>query len=89
MQRVSELAEDMGEGAAWPVCKPFVPVLRPQCSRAITARWYILDLAPINEVDTKAMPGEATDYTIETEANFVDVIIAIFVPAVTSRTVAK
>lgn len=50
-------------------------------------QWYILDLAPINEVDTNAMAGGAADYTIKTEANFVDVLIAVFVPVVTSRTV--
>ena len=50
-------------------------------------QWYILDLAPISEVDTNAMAGGAADYTIKTEANFVDVLIAVFVPVVTSRTV--
>ena len=53
----------------------------------IKRQWYILDLSPINEVDTNAMAGGAADYTIKTEANFVDVLIAVFVPAVTSRTV--
>ena len=53
----------------------------------IKRQWYILDLAPINEVDTNAMAGGAADYTINTEANFVDVLIGVFVPVVTSRTV--
>ena len=50
-------------------------------------QWYILDLVPINEVDTNAMAGGAADYTIKTEANFVDVLIAVFVPVITARTV--
>ena len=50
-------------------------------------QWYVLDLTPINKVDTRDMAGGATDYTIKTEANFVDILIAIVVPAVTSRTV--
>ena len=33
------------------------------------------------------MAGGAADYTINTEANFVDVLIGVFVPVVTSRTV--
>lgn len=53
-------------------------------------QWYILwGLVPINEVDSKAMAAGATNYTIETEACAVDVIIGMFTSIVTvnSRTV--
>jgi hypothetical protein len=53
----------------------------------IKRQWYVLDLAPINEVDTRDMAGGATDYTIKTEANFVDVLITVLVPVITTRTV--
>ena len=56
-------------------------------AEVVKRQWYILDLAPLNEVDSKAMAGGALDYTIETKANFVDVAIGVFVPFVTSRTV--
>ena len=39
-------------------------------------QWYVLwGLVPINEVDTQAMAGEATDYNIITEANLLDAVI--------------
>ena len=39
-------------------------------------QWYVLwGLVPINEVDTQAMAGEATDYEITTEVNLLDAII--------------
>ncbi len=39
-------------------------------------QWYVLwGLIPINEVDTAAMAGGATDYEIMTQANLIDVII--------------
>ena len=46
-------------------------------------------LVPINEVDTNAMAGEATDYEIMTQHTGLDVIINIFTGAITvnSRTV--
>lgn len=59
-----------------------------QGTKTVTKRqWYAFNLAPLNEVDTNAMAGDAADYTIRTEANFVDILISIVVPAVTSRTV--
>ncbi len=53
-------------------------------------QWYVLwGLVPINDVDTKAMSGGETDYTIKTEQSALDVIINIFTGWVTvySRTV--
>lgn len=39
-------------------------------------QWYVLwGMVPINEVDTQAMAGEATDYEIITEVNLLDAII--------------
>ena len=55
-----------------------------------TRQWYVLfGLVPINEVDTNAMAGEATDYEITTELTAIDIIINLFtgVVSVGSRTV--
>ena len=39
-------------------------------------QWYVLwGIVPINDVDTQAMAGEATDYEIMTEVNLLDAII--------------
>ena len=39
-------------------------------------QWYVLwGVVPINDVDTQAMAGEATDYEITTEVNLLDAII--------------
>jgi hypothetical protein len=47
-------------------------------------QWFILwGLVPLNNVDTKAMSGGATDYTIKTEFSVVDVVISIFTEYVT------
>ncbi|MCP4460260.1 MAG: hypothetical protein GY816_19885 [Cytophagales bacterium] len=50
-----------------------------------TARqWFALwGLVPISEADSKQMAGGATDYTIETKASFVDIVIGIFTGIVT------
>jgi hypothetical protein len=53
-------------------------------------QWYILwGLVPINTVDTKAMAGDATDYQIQTQTSFLDIVINLFTNIVTvsSRTV--
>ena len=53
-------------------------------------QWYVLfGLVPINEVNTNAMAGEATNYEIMTQHTGLDVIINIFtgVISVNSRTV--
>ena len=53
-------------------------------------QWYVLfGLVPINEVNTNAMAGAATDYEIMTQYTGLDVIINIFtgVISVNSRTV--
>jgi hypothetical protein len=57
-------------------------------------QWFILwGLVPINDVNTNQMSGGATDYTIKTEQNVVDVVIGIFTGFVTvyprTVTVAK
>lgn len=47
-------------------------------------QWYILfGLVPLNTVDSKAMAGGATNYTIKTQQSFVDVVIGIFTGIVT------
>ena len=53
-------------------------------------QWYVLfGLVPINEVNTNAMAGAATDYEIMTQYTGLDVIINIFTSAISihSRTV--
>ena len=48
-----------------------------QGTEVVTARqFYVISLAPLNEVDTHAMAGGAEDYTIKTAASFVDIVIA-------------
>ena len=63
----------------------------PQQSGDETARqWYILwGLVPINDVDSKAMAGGASDYEIKTEISPIDFLIGIPASLVTiqSRTV--
>ncbi len=47
-------------------------------------QWYVLwGLVPINEIDTQAMAGEATDYNIITEVNVLDAVINTFVGSAT------
>lgn len=53
-------------------------------------QWYALwGLAPLNEIDTRNMAGDAADYEIKTETSPVDIIINFFTGmiTVTSRTV--
>lgn len=53
-------------------------------------QWYILwGLVPLNEVDSKAMAGGASDYEIKTEMSPIDFLIGIPASLVTiqSRTV--
>ena len=50
-------------------------------------QWYALwGLAPLNEVDTSAMAGSATDYEITTEINAVDFIINAVVGSISIYT---
>ena len=50
----------------------------------VKKQWYALwGLVPINQADTKEMAAGATDYTITTEASFVDGLIGIFTGFVT------
>ena len=62
-----------------------------QGNQVVEARqWYFLfGLAPLNEVDTNQMAGEAADYEIKTETSALDFIFNIFTSyvTVTSRTV--
>ena len=40
-------------------------------------QWYVLwGLVPINDVDTNAMAGEATDYDITTQVTVLDFVIS-------------
>jgi hypothetical protein len=53
-------------------------------------QWYVLwGLVPINKVDSKAMAGGATNYTVKTEQSFIDGLISIVTSFVTvsARTV--
>ncbi len=53
-------------------------------------QWYALwGLAPLNQIDTREMAGDATDYEIKTEASPVDIILNFFTGYLTivSRTV--
>lgn len=47
-------------------------------------QWYILwGLVPLNSVDSQDMAGGASDYNIQTQTSFVDVIIGFFTSIVT------
>ena len=47
-------------------------------------QWYIVwGLVPINDVDTNAMAGEATDYEITTLYTPIDIIIGVVAGSVT------
>jgi len=63
----------------------------PQENTPVKARqWYILwGLYPLNEVDSQAMTGGATDYEIRTQQNVVDILLGAVLGVVTiqSRTV--
>ncbi len=49
---------------------------------------WVINLVPINQVDTAAMAGDATDYTIETQLDFVDILVTVFSSnIITSRSV--
>lgn len=56
-----------------------------QGSEVIEQRqWYVLwGLVPMNDVDTQAMAGGATDYQITTAVTALDFVISIFTSAVT------
>ena len=50
-------------------------------------QWYILwGLVPINEVDTNAMAGGASDYEITTSATVIDILIGAVAGSVTVST---
>jgi hypothetical protein len=47
-------------------------------------QWYALwGLVPINTVDSKAMAGGASNYTIKSQVKFVDYVITVFTSIVT------
>lgn len=50
-------------------------------------QWYVLwGLVPINNVNSKEMAGDATNYTIETQHTFLDYVISAFTSAVSIQT---
>jgi len=47
-------------------------------------QWYILfGLVPLNNVDSNTIAAGASDYTVQTQANFLDIVIGIFTGIVT------
>ncbi|OQY26863.1 MAG: hypothetical protein B6244_12355 [Candidatus Cloacimonetes bacterium 4572_55] len=47
-------------------------------------QWYVLfGLIPLNDVDTNAMAGDATNYEITTSSTFLDMVIGFFTGIVT------
>ena len=49
---------------------------------------WVISLVPINDVDTRKMAGGATDYEIETQVDFIDIIVSGLTSGiVTSRNV--
>lgn len=47
-------------------------------------QWYILwGLVPLNHVDSQEMADGATDYTVETQHGFVDILISLVTTWVT------
>ena len=59
-------------------CQPHTHVIGngPQGNTEVSKRQiWVIALVPINEVDTKAMAGEATDYEITTKTDIVDLLV--------------
>lgn len=58
-----------------------------QGNETVEARqWYVLwGLVPINDVDTKMMAGQTTDYEIMTSITPLDFIIGVFTGIITVR----
>ena len=56
-----------------------------QTGKEISKRqWFVAyGLASLNEVDTNAMAGDATDYDIQTQTSFVDGLINVFTGQIT------
>ena len=49
---------------------------------------WVINLVPINQVDTAAMAGDTVDYTIETQVDFVDILVTVLTSnIITSRSV--
>ena len=49
---------------------------------------WVISLVPINDVDTRKMAGGATDYEIQTQVDFIDIIVSGLTSGiVTSRNV--
>lgn len=47
-------------------------------------QWFVLwGLVPINKVDSKEMAGNASNYTVTTQFNVIDVVISFFTSFVT------
>jgi len=57
---------------------------------AVERQWYLLfGLVPLGRIDAGELAGSATDYTIETEAGPLDILLNLFTSwvTITSRTV--
>ena len=49
---------------------------------------WVINLVPINQVDTAVMAGDAADYTIETQVDFIDILVTVLTGnIITSRAV--
>ena len=49
---------------------------------------WVINLVPINQVDTAVMAGDASDYTIETQVDFIDILVTVLTGnIITSRAV--
>lgn len=60
----------------------------PQLNEKRTLRQYyfLWGLIPLNEVDTKAMADDVSDYEIRTKTSFIDVLIGIPAGLITVQT---
>ena len=50
---------------------------------------WVISLVPIVEVDTAALAGDATDYTITTQQDFVDILVYGFTSGLIKSRVVK
>ena len=67
-------------------CMSLTHVVGTGASSGVTTekkQWYALwGLVPINEVDSKAMAGGDSNYTIKSKVKFVDYVISAFTSAI-------
>jgi hypothetical protein len=53
-------------------------------------QWYVLyGLVPLGEIDSKSLAGDATDYSVKTQASVIDILLNIVtgLVTITSRTI--